>query len=172
MPNPAHASMAKRIIALFDTTTERTGRLEHVLDPATGGIVTQRVGGGPPLEDGELDLEELDLSLVCFASEQKLDAITFLRQADADGNGRIGLAELTALIAAMEPLEQESLAIKLDLLEKVQGEFAAAKAEAQAAGWVTRGAKYRELRAADGRYAAARRGFVESLVAYARPGIG
>ena len=172
MPNPALTTMAQRIVALFDTAKAREGRLEHVLDPQTGDIVTRRLADGQPVEDGELDLEELDLSLVCFASEEHLDAIAFLRQADADGNGRLGAAELGALLAAMAPMEQESLAIKLDQLEPVARAFEAAKAAAAEAGWVTRGAKYRELRAADGRYAAARRSFVTALVSYARPGIG
>ena len=172
MPNPDHAALAQRIIALFDVASEREGALEHVLDPATGDIVARRTAGGEAVSDGELDLEELDLSLVCFASEKKLDAIAFLRQVDADGNGRIGSAELAAVIGSMEPMEQEGLGIKLAKLEQEAGAFEQAKAAAKEAGWVTRGAKYRELRTADGRYAAAKRAFVEALVAYARPGLG
>lgn len=172
MSNPANDALAQRIIARFDTAAPREGRLEHVLNPATGDIEARRVGGGEAVSDGELDLEELDLSMVCFASDQKLDAIAFLQQVDADGNGRVGAAELTALLGAMEPMEQESLAIKLGQLEQVAAAFDAAKAAAQEAGWVTRGARYRELRTADGRYAAAKRAFVEALVAYARPGLG
>lgn len=172
MANPALSTMAQRIIARFDTASAREGRLEHVLDPQTGDIVTRRIADGQTLEDGELDAEELNLSLVCFASDQHLDALAFLRQVDADGNGRIGAAELNALLASLEPLEQQSLALKLELLEKAASAFEAASAEAEAAGWVTRGVKYRELRAADGRYAAARQAFVEALVAYARPGLG
>ena len=90
MPQPDLADLARRIIARFDATTVPEGRVEHVLDPATGDIVARRVDGGAPVSDGELDLEELDLSLVCFASDRKLDAIAFLRQVDADGNGRVG----------------------------------------------------------------------------------
>ena len=169
MPNPALAAMAQRIIALFDTPQVAEGRLEHVLDPQTGAIVTRRVADGAAVEDGELDLEELDLSMICFASDQHLDAIAFLRQADADGNGRLAAPELTALLESMEAMEQESLGVQLERLERLGAEFEAALARARGVGKILH---YRALREADGQLATARRTFVESLVAYARPGLG
>lgn len=172
MPNPALAAMAQRIVALFDTAQAPAGPLVHVLDPATGAITTRRGADGQAVEDGELDLEELDLSMICFASDQPLDAIAFLRQVDQDGNGRLAPAELAGLLGSMEPVEQESLALQLDVLERLDAEFEAARAKAEAASVLTRWASYRALREADGQLATARRRFVESLVAYARPGIG
>jgi hypothetical protein len=170
--DPTLSSLADRIIACFDAPSEAEPRLEHVVDPATGEIETRHVETGLVLEDGELDMEELDLSLVCYASRQRLDAVGFLEEVDADGNGRIGRAELERLLATMAEPERQSLAVKLTALEALDADLAAREADFAQAGRIDKLIRYRSLKRADEKAHAARVDFVEHLVAYARPGIG
>lgn len=168
----APRELAARMIQAFDTPQAAEGLTERIVDPVSGDIVARLAAGESPSSsmDGQLDMEELDLSLVAFASDQAIDAVAFMGWADADRNHTLNLDELETLIACMDDIERRSLAIKLTRVESTREAFAAARPATTVGKWLAKAGFQSKLMERDAEYQAARVDFVGHLMAYAGAG--
>ena len=163
----APRELASRIIQAFDTPQADPAAVERIVDPVSGDIVARPLEAAKAGFDGALDMEELDLSMVAFASDRPLDAVAFMRWADADGNLKLDVEELETLLAVMDDLERRSLAVKLTHMETAREAFAAARPASTVGKWLAKAGFRRDLLARDDAYQAARLDFVGTLMAYA-----
>jgi len=165
----APRDLANRIIQAFDTPQAAAAATEAVVDPVSGDIVARPIEGQqePVHKDGGLDMEELDLSMVAFSSDLHVDAVSFMRWADADHDQRLDLDELETMLAVMDDLHRRSLAVKLTRLESAREAFAAARPSSGVGKWLAKAGFRRDLLALDEAFHAARVDFVGHLMAYA-----
>jgi hypothetical protein len=166
----APRDLATRMIQVFDTLQADPAAVRRVVDPVTGDIVAQPLEDAKPATDGALDMEELDLSMVAFASDRPLDAVAFMRWVDADGNLKLDVDELETVLACMDDLERRSLAVKLTRLESAREAFAAARPAGTVGKWLAKVGFGGKLQALDADHHAARQDFVETLMGYAGAG--
>lgn len=161
-------SIAARIIHDFDRQDYGQKLSQHV-DPTTGDIVDTPTHE-PTAPDGELDMDELDLSVAALASAHPVDPIAFMRASDTDHDGKLSQSELEAVLATLTEIQRQSLEVKLTHLEAARREFAAAWHDYQGSNVVSRKLKHHRVKSLDERYHAARLDFAAHLLEYAPAG--
>jgi hypothetical protein len=118
-------------------------------------------------KDGEVDIDELDLSFAALVSAQPIDAIAFLKATDTDHNGKLGRAELMAMLGSLSDVQCQSLDVKLQNLEDAKAKFSHAWVEYMASNVLSRHLKRPFVKDLDHRYHEARLDFVSHLLEYA-----